>query len=222
MFFLAEESLTPSASIRWGSGGLARDVWNSVVGHELGSGSGRWPSASCGAALDASAASQEPLACVRAQLVALHAAVGRLEGSRASHGMGLLLQRSHALLETRYNTKTLPLFGSPYQADDPPPSIGHAESAKTVERTCRALHDEEMYAVEHHIHAREDPPVDEASQNRASIAARALMLLDEERRELMLDELVDHAAAWAVAQAVGGDADGAGVRMFLYACCARM
>jgi hypothetical protein len=69
---------------------------------------------------------------------------------------------------------------------------------------------------------RDDPPVDEASQNRASVAARALMLLDPERRELMLDELVDHAAAWAVAQAVGADADGAAARMFMFACCARM
>jgi hypothetical protein len=48
------------------------------------------------------------------------------------------------------------------------------------------------------------------------------MLLDPERRELMLDELVDHAAAWAVAQAVGADADGAAARMFMFACCARM
>ena len=36
MFFVSEESLTPSASVRWGSGGLARDVWNFVVGQELG------------------------------------------------------------------------------------------------------------------------------------------------------------------------------------------
>ena len=91
-----------------------------------------------------------------------------------------------------------------------------------VERTCRGLHHEEMHAVDHRIHVREDPPVDEESQMRASVAARALMLLDPDRRELMLDELVDHAAAWAVAQALGADADGAAARMFVYACCSRM
>ena len=86
----------------------------------------------------------------------------------------------------------------------------------------RGLHHEEMHAVDHRIHVREDPPVDEESQKRASVAARALMLLDPDRRELMLDELVDHAAAWAVAQALGADADGAAARMFVYACCSRM
>ena len=230
MFFVSEESLTPSASIRWGSGGLARDVWNFVVGPEIGAGEGRWPSAVCGLDLDhlprphtrAQRSAHEPLACVRAQLVVLLAEVGKLEDSKAPHGMSSLLQRANAMIETRYNTKTLPLYGSPYQEDPPPASAGNAEGVKMVERTCRGLHHEEMHAVDHRIHVREDPPVDEESQMRASVAARALMLLDPDRRELMLDELVDHAAAWAVAQALGADADGAAARMFVYACCSRM
>lgn len=196
----------------------------------MGAGSGQWPSTACGVDLDhlprphtrAERSAHEPLACVRAQLVVLHAEVGKLEDSKSPHGMGSLLQRAHAIMETRYNTKTLPLFGSPYQADPPLPSAGHNESTNMVERTCRGLHHEEMHAADHRMHGREDPPVDEVSQNRANIAARALMLLDAERRELMLDELVDHAAAWAVAQAVGADADGAAARMFVYACCSRM
>ena len=122
---------------------MARDVWNFVVGPEIGAGEGRWPSAVCGLDLDhlprphtrAQRSAHEPLACVRAQLVVLLAEVGKLEDSKAPHGMGSLLQRANAMIETRYNTKTLPLYGSPYQEDPPPASAGNAEGVKMVERT---------------------------------------------------------------------------------------
>ena len=66
---------------------MARDVWNFVVGPEIGAGEGRWPSAVCGLDLDhlprphtrAQRSAHEPLACVRAQLVVLLAEVGKLE-----------------------------------------------------------------------------------------------------------------------------------------------
>ena len=200
---LCRKSRSPKRLHPMGEGGLARDARNFVAvpksARARAAARRRMDLTTCRVRTRAQRSAHEPLACVRAQLVVLLAEVGKLEDSKAPHGMASLLQRANAVIETRYNTKTLPLYGSPYQEDPPPASAGNAEGVKMVERTCRGLHHEEMHAVDHRIHVREDPPVDEESQKRASVAARALMLLDPDRRELMLDELVDHAAAWAKA-----------------------
>lgn len=218
MHFIVEESLDRSATVRWGSGGLARDVWNSIMQNSAGA---AWPATPCGAQTDGTR--PEPLSCARAQLATLHGAVATLETHHeATMGLGILVQNAGHLLDSRYNTKTLPLLGSKYQGDAPLPSAGRAEGAELVQRTCLDLRHTEMAAVGNSFRLRKDPPVDDESREHMQTAAHGLMLLDGPRRELMLWEVIEHAAAWAVAEVLGSEADGAAVRAFVQACCSRM
>ena len=64
--------------------------------------------------------------------------------------------------------------------------------------------------------------MDDESREHMQTAAHGLMRLDGPRRELMLWEVIEHAAAWAVAEVLESEADGAAVRAFVQACCSRM
>ena len=165
---LGEAEATAAAHFIRDSDDDVRDVWSSTLQSRREE-DHSWPSTACSTPSAATGALPEPLSCARAQLAALHAAVGKEEhayaSSSAHFGLGLLLQRATSLLETRYHTKTLPLYGTKHQADPPPASAGHADTVAEVEAVCLALRHEEMAAAGYEILSRGDPPVDEASRH---------------------------------------------------------
>ena len=235
MYFHAVESLERTVSINWWSGGVARDVWVSLeLLHKMAetcptSGGDAAAAAAeaegTAAADDAVGVWAEPLACVRAQMAALLAALeqqrrleeeGRQPGGAAVDGVQLLAARARRLLEGRYDTPSLPLLGSRHSPRPPPATAGSADGVRAVERACRKLR------VGQWVPRGNATALSPLSRQRAEVGARNLLLLDEARRELELDEMLDHAAALAVSAALAdGVGDGAAVQSYLQGCWAR-
>ena len=243
-------SLTPSVGINSWTGGLNRDAWlylmgdgSSTGGAEVGAsgggsedgaaggateevrlrrsglGGGRWT-----AACADMAGTLRVLICTRDAFAALLAAIDSdtaasgprgadaeppsraRESSAGESSAGhaprrLLSVRATALLEARY----LPIA---HRLETPGAPMA---AAARVADHCRIGGGE----VRTWAAWSADPAIIHS--------ALALELLSEAERDLALDDLLDHTAAWAASQAVGLDeeVDGAAVKAFLSECCAK-
>ena len=231
-------SLTPSVGINSWTGGLNRDCWLYLMedglgdggridggdessedgAHGLGSrdgglGGGRW-TAACTQLTGLSI-----LDCARDAFAALLATIGsdvaaagpadtdadapmRVSDDREQLSPTQLLSvRAVALLEARYMliAHRLEAPGAPMAAAER--VAAHCRSGGGPLRTWAAWKGDSAL-----LHS-----------------ALALELLSESDRDLALDDLLDHTAAWAVSQIVDGDeeVDGAAVKAFLSDCCAQ-
>ena len=80
-------------------------------------------------------------------------------------------------------------------------------SAAAITRYCKDEND-----------ANQRPALSEEALGAVHDSALALRLLPTANRDLALDDLLDHTAAWAVGQALSSDANGAAVQAFLTYC----
>jgi hypothetical protein len=215
------ESLTPSVSVNWWTGGLDRDVWVYVMGAGLegGGGGGRWTNGICAPNTESPMErSLSVLVCVReayAMLLATVAAAGEGGGHTAStarlHARRLLAERASALVGSRYEPLRSRLqppssrLGGSCQHDD---ESGESGEGAAVWRA--------LQGKEEGVHVPEGGRI---SLSRVQETAYALLMLTPSHRDLALDDLLDHTAAWAVGQAFGEEADGGGVLAFLVECC---
>lgn len=208
-WFHRVKSLSATVGVNWWSGGLDRDVWMYVLGaqrNETGwSGGSRFTDDACAELLHPGHGSGLPLlGCVRDALAALLSSVeDDQQHHQRAHGLEILKRRATTLVQSRYAPLRSHLKMTPFAT-----AVGqHCEQHPPM--TGRQVFAESTLA------AVEGP-------------SAALRLLSHANRDLALNDLLDHIAAWTVGQAgrlrhfatsESDHPDGAAVEVFLRQCC---
>ena len=201
LWFHEVESLSENVAINVWTHSLAHDVWDTLRVDEDPE---RWPlfAGSCSAALVGVAAASH------AQIARLFACVRHRLGS-----LLVRLERGHLRSATLLSERTRSLLGARYAADSLAVADDVAEVAREImllKHLCDDALSDQQQQLASTVASRDPKPLD--------AAADALLLLDAPSRDLVLDDLVESAAAWSVGHA--GISRGALIKVFLEACLA--
>ena len=208
LWFHEVESVSENVAINVWTHSLAHDVWDAL---RVDDDPERWPlfAGSCSAALVGVAAASHAqiarlFACVRHRLGLL---LVRLEQGQL-WAAALLSERTRSLLGARYATDWLAADTLAGGGDDNVAEV--ARGAMLLKHLCDDALSDQVQQLASTVATSDPQPLD--------AAADALLLLDAPSRDLVLDDLVESAAAWSVGHA--GISSGSLIKVFLDACLA--